>query len=183
MNDIGQARYSTGAMIFHWLIAVLVIVNWRIAEAAEHAATKEAGSAIMANHKAVGITILVLTVLRLLWRFTHKAPPMSNLVPKWQQMLAKTVHVIFYVMLIGLPIGGWMAGSHFGLSIDYFGLFEIPPLPVTPDPETGKAIIGLHHEGGEILLILVALHVIGALKHTFIDKVNGIGRMLPFGRT
>lgn len=182
MTDQAQSRYSTGAMLFHWIIAILVIVNWRIAEAAEHLEGAEKAATI-APHKAIGITILVLTVLRLIWRLSHKPPPMSDLIPKWQRVLGKTVHILFYVLLIGLPIGGWLAGSYASSPIDYFGLFTIPTLPVEQDFEAAKSIIGQHAFGGEVLIYLVGLHILGALKHTFIDKVNGIGRMLPFGRT
>ena len=182
MIDNAQARYSTGAIVLHWLIAIAVIVNWRIAEAAEHAASKEAEAAIMMNHKALGITILVLTLARLAWRLTHKAPPMPSSIPAWQQTLARVVHVIFYVMLIGLPIGGWLGVSYFGSAVEWFGMFTVPVLPVGQDFETGKAILELHHEGGEILLILIALHVLGALKHSFIDKVPSLSRMW-FGRS
>ncbi|WFL77536.1 cytochrome b [Altererythrobacter arenosus] len=182
MSEAAQARYSTGAMLFHWIIAILVIVNWRIAEAAEHLEGAEKAATI-APHKAIGITILVLTLLRLGWRLTHKAPPMSNLVPAWQRTLAKSVHVIFYVMLIGLPIGGWLAGSYADSPVNYFGLFTLPTAPVEQNYDQAKAIIDLHAAGGEAMIYLIGLHILGALKHTFIDKVNGIGRMLPFGRT
>ncbi len=178
MTDASQARYSIGAMLFHWVIAVLVIVNWRIAEGAEHL-EGAAKAAAIAPHKAIGITILVLTVLRLLWRFTHKVPPMPDEMAAWERVLAKTVHTIFYVMLIGLPIGGWLAGSFASIPIDYFGLFTVPTLPVEQNYETAGAIIEQHATGGKVLLILVALHVLGALKHTFIDKVGGFKRMWP----
>lgn len=181
MSSNARARYSKGAMLFHWVIAIAVIANWRIAEAAEHAASDVAGSALMGNHKALGITILVLTLARLLWRFGHKAPPLPASMAQWEKLLAKTVHVIFYVLLIGLPLGGWLGTSYFGSSIDFFGLFTVPGLPVGSDPETGKAIIGLHSTGGEIMLYLIALHIVGALKHTFFDKNGGIYRMLPWG--
>lgn len=183
MTELSQSRYSTVAMLFHWLIAILVIWNWRIAENAEHAASREEAIAIFADHKALGIIILVLTLGRLVWRLGHKAPPMSKLVPQWQRTLGKAVHVIFYILLIGLPLGGWYANSLSGREIDMFGLFTIPPFPVGQNPEAGKAIFDLHATGGSIMIYLIALHILGALKHTFIDKVNGIGRMLPFGRT
>src|SRR3546814_14238871 len=77
MTGDAQARYSLGAIIFHWLIAIAVIVNWRIAEYAEGGTDAEE-LAIMANHKALGIIILALSVLRLGWRFTHQAPPLSE---------------------------------------------------------------------------------------------------------
>lgn len=178
MTEGSQARYSMGAIILHWLIAVLVIVNWRIAEGAEHL-EGAAKAAAIAPHKAIGITILVLSILRLVWRFTHKTPPLPERLAKWEKLLARTVHVIFYVLLIGLPIGGWLASSYASLPIDYFGLVTIPALPVEQNYDTAKAVIGLHKEGGEILLLLIALHILGALKHSFFDKVPSLSRMWP----
>ena len=179
MTDAARNRYSTGAMIFHWLIAIGVIANWRIAEAAEHASQADAG-AWMGTHKAIGISILVLTIGRLLWRFTHPVPPLPG--AAWERILARTVHVIFYVMLIGLPIGGWLASSYAGRDIDMFGLFNWPLLPVGADRDAAGSIMDLHAAGGQALILLVGLHILGALKHTFISRDGGLLRMLPFGR-
>ncbi|MBX7540940.1 cytochrome b [Qipengyuania sphaerica] len=174
-------RYSIGAMIFHWAIAIAVIANWRIAEAGEHANMPEKAE-IFANHKALGIIILLLTLGRLLWRWTHPVPPLPSDLARWEAVLARAVHVIFYVLLIGLPLGGWFANSLAGREIDMFGLFLIPPLPLGDDPEAAKAIFGLHATGGSIFIYLIGLHILGALKHTFFDKNGGIFRMLPFGK-
>ncbi|MGB7373201.1 cytochrome b [Pontixanthobacter sp.] len=176
-----QARYSKGAMIFHWSIAIAVIVNWRLAEAAAHAAKADAGW-YMAQHKAIGISILILSIGRLAWRLTHPAPSLPVNYAAWERILARGLHIVFYVMLIGLPIGGWLASSYFGRGVDMFGLFTVPALPVSSDPEMGKTVIGFHGTGAEALVYLVALHVLGALKHTFYDRDGGIYRMLPFGK-
>lgn len=181
MTETGRSKYSTGAMIFHWLIAVLVIVNWRIVEAAEHASEVEE-AALVGNHKAIGITILVLTLGRLAWRLAHKVPPLPDTMAAWEKLLSRAVHIIFYVMLIGLPLGGWLAGSFAGRDISYFGAFTIPALPVGVNIDMAKAIIGFHKTGGEIMIYLIGLHILGALKHTFYDKSGGLARMLPWGR-
>ncbi len=182
VNGTNNGRYSTVAMIFHWVIAVAVIVNWRLVDMAESAGSDAAEAAVMANHKALGITILLLTLGRLAWRLMHRPPPMPASYKGWEKLLARTMHVVFYLLLIGLPLGGWLASSYFGRGFSFFGLFDWPLLPVASNPELGKAIIGLHHEGGEILLILIALHVLGALKHTFFDREGGLARMWPWGR-
>lgn len=179
MTAAARNRYSTGAMIFHWLIALGVLANWRIAEAAEHATREQAGL-WMGTHKAIGITILVLTLARLAWRLTHPVPPLPG--AAWERILARTVHVIFYVLLIGLPIGGWLASSYAGRGIDMFGLFDWPLLPLGQNREAAGSIMDLHAAGGKFLIILVGLHILGALKHTFISKDGGLLRMLPFGR-
>lgn len=176
MSDATQARYSLGAIILHWLIAIAVIANWRIAEYAEGRTDAEE-LAIMANHKALGIIILVLSVLRLGWRFTHKAPPLAESLAGWEKLLARVTHVIFYVLLIGLPIGGWLGVSYYGNAVDIFDLFSVPALPVSVNREAGEAVLDLHHEGAEILLLLIALHILGALKHSFYDKVPSLSRM------
>ncbi|TMM48999.1 cytochrome b [Qipengyuania marisflavi] len=180
-NTAAARRYSTGAMIFHWLIAILVIVNWRIAEAAEHA-EMPAKAEIFADHKALGIAILVLTLGRLMWRWTHPVPPLPSTLKAWEAKLARFVHILFYVLLIGLPLGGWLANSLAGRAVEFFGMFTIPALPVGSNEELGKTIFDLHATGGEIFIYLIGLHILGALKHTFFDKNGGIFRMLPFGK-
>lgn len=181
MSEAGRSRYSTGVMIFHWVIAVLVIVNWRLVEAAE-TASKADEAALVGNHKAIGITILVLTLARLGWRLRHKVPPLPDTMATWEKLLARTSHVLFYVLLIGLPLGGWLAGSFAGRDISYFGAFTIPALPVGENFDMAKAIIGFHKTGGEAMIYLIGLHILGALKHSFIDKSGGLARMLPWGK-
>ncbi|MCP5397342.1 MAG: cytochrome b [Sphingomonadaceae bacterium] len=177
----GQARYSTVAMILHWVIAIAVIVNWRLAENYEHATEGADKFFWMSQHKALGITILVLTLLRLVWRFVKRPPDLAAHLAGWEKALAKVIHVIFYALLIGLPIGGWLASSYAGYPVDMWGLFELGSLPVGKDEAMSEAIGDAHGTVGKIMLILIVVHVLGALKHTFIDKDGNLFRMLPFG--
>ncbi|UVI38500.1 cytochrome b [Qipengyuania spongiae] len=177
-----KSRYSIGSMVFHWLIAILVIWNWRLAANAEHAETGAQASALFADHKAIGITILVLTLGRIVWRLTHPMPALPGNYATWERVLARTTHAIFYILLILLPLGAWIANSMSGRSIDMFGLFTIPPLPVSANRELGHSIFEIHATCAMFMIYLVGLHILGALKHTFFDKDGGIFRMLPFGR-
>jgi len=177
---MSHVRYSTGAIILHWLIAIAVILNWQIAENAEHL-EGAARSAVMANHKALGITILILTLFRLAWRFIKTPPPLASTLKPWEARLAKTVHLLFYVLLIGLPLGGWLANSFFGQGVSVFGIFTLPALPLGQNPETGEGIFEIHATLGTVMLVLIVLHVLGALKHHFLDKDGNLYRMLPFG--
>ncbi|QKG69886.1 cytochrome b [Erythrobacter mangrovi] len=181
MTDTAARRYSTGAMIFHWLIAILVIMNWRIAETAEHLEGADK-LVVFGYHKAWGMLILALTVGRLLWRWSHPVPPLPSGLKAWEAKLARTVHVIFYVLLVALPLGGWLASSYGGRPVDFFGMFTIPVLPVGENKDLSKSIFDAHATGGSIFIYLIGLHILGALKHTFIDKNGGIFRMLPFGK-
>lgn len=181
LTTTAKSRYSAVSMLFHWTIAIVVIVNWRIAEAAEHAEGAARG-AIFADHKALGIAVLVLTLGRIAWRLTHPMPALPNNYAAWETVLARGTHVLFYVLLVALPLAGWIANSLTGRPIDFFGLFTIPALPTGENKELGGAIFDVHATAGTMLLALIALHVLGALKHTFIDRDGGIFRMLPFGR-
>lgn len=180
MTAASPARYSAVAMIFHWLIAIAVIANWRIAEAAEHAEMPEKIS-LFGTHKALGMAILALTLGRLVWRFAKPTPALSAGLAAWERALAKITHLLFYILLIGLPLGGWLASSYGGRPIDFFGLFTIPVLPVGANDDAAGQIFDLHATGGTILIALVGLHILGALKHTFVDKDGNLWRMLPFG--
>lgn len=181
MNGSPGPRYSAVAMALHWLIAIGVIVQWRIAEAGEHAATEEAGREIMGNHFSLGITLLLLVLLRLAWRLVAPNPPIAEHPAPWERALAKVTHTLFYLLLIAMPIAGWIAMSKFGSPVNVWGLFALPPLPVAVDPEGAKAIFSLHATAGIVLLVLVAIHVLGTLKHTLLDRDGNLFRMLPFG--
>lgn len=181
MSRTGLHKYSGLAMLLHWTIAVLVIVTWRISEAAEDAPSRAAKEEIMANHFALGVVIFALVALRLIWRQVSPPPPMSNAHADWERMLARIVHLAFYALLLVMPIAGWVALSSFGEPIKVFGLFTVPALPVGVDPARGEAIFDLHGTAGITLLVLIALHALGALKHTIFDKDGTLFRMLPFG--
>lgn len=176
-----RRRYTRVAMAFHWVIASLVIMNWRIAEAAEHMEGPTAG-AVWNYHKAWGITILALTLGRIAWKLAHPGPPFPPHHKPWERALARTVHFTFYVLLIALPLAGWLANSLNGRTIDFFGLFTIPALPVGANKGLGGEIFDLHATTGKALLLLVGLHILGVAKHLLIDRDGELFRMLPFGR-
>ena len=167
-------------MLLHWAIAALVVVNWRLAEGAEHAPEAEARE-IMGTHFSIGVTILVLILLRLAWRIAHRPPPLAAHLAGWERGLARTTHTLFYILLIVMPLAGWVAMSSMGYRVSVWGLFELPLLPISQSQDRAEAIFDTHATAGIVLLILVAIHVLGTLKHTLIDKDGNLFRMLPFG--
>ncbi|MBO9602652.1 MAG: cytochrome b [Novosphingobium sp.] len=177
---MNQKRYSGVAMLLHWTIAIAVIANWRIADSAEGLPDAER-AAVMANHMALGIVILVLTLARLAWRIAKKPPPFAASVKPWEARLAHITHVVFYALLIGLPLGGWLATSFYGRGIGMWGLFAVPALPVAADENLGHSIFEAHATAGTAMLALIVLHTLGALKHTLVDRDGNLFRMLPFG--
>lgn len=181
-----QRRYSAVAMTLHWIIAAMIIVQifygWWMGDLPNGSEKLR----FYQIHKSIGLTILVLSVARLAWRLTHKRPahlPMA----KWEKRLAELVHGLFYVLIIGLPLLGWamVSASTLNVPTQYFFLFEWPHLPLLPDlgRDTKETLAGmletLHSSGAWVILVLLGLHVAGALKHQFIDRTDELQRMIP----
>jgi cytochrome b561 len=182
-------RYSMVAIILHWTIAALIVTNVLIAWAADDLKGIEAAQAFQ-PHKTIGITVLLLTLTRLAWRLVMKPPRMPGTLAPWERQLARTVHVLFYVVMVALPLSGWAMVSTSALASVYpiqFGPFEWPiidQLAYLPRDERRDLheLLEVVHErfAQSMIYVLVPLHVAGALKHQFIDKGDELGRMIPF---
>ncbi|HYC68029.1 cytochrome b [Brevundimonas sp.] len=171
-------RYSTVSLILHWLIAALVVTQIILIQA--HEATDGPISREFVNiHKSVGLSILVLTLIRLGWRIANPAIPLPAETPRWQKLAARATHVLFYVLLIAMPLVGWAASSAAGRDILFFGLFEWPALPIGGGRDTARDLMDLHETAAKLLIALVVLHILGALKHQFVDRDNVLHRMIP----
>ena len=171
-------RYSTVSLVLHWLIAALVVTQIGLIwahEATEGPISRE----FVTLHKSVGLSILVLSLVRLGWRIANPAIPLPAETPRWQKLLARGNHVLFYVLLLAMPLVGWAASSAAGRDIVWFGLFNWPLLPIGGGREMAGNLMDVHETAAKLLIFLVVLHVIGALKHQFIDRDNVLHRMIP----
>jgi cytochrome b561 len=180
-NAAAAARYSRGAMALHWIIALLIVLNFIGAWEAEDLEGAEKAYA-MAGHKAFGITILTLTVLRIVWRFTHKPPPLLESLKAWEAAFAKVTHSLFYFLMLAVPLAGWSlhSAASNGKPVAIFGLTQVPALPVGSDKPTVGMFHDLHETFATLLLVLLVLHVAAALKHALIDRDGTLRRMVPF---
>ncbi|TPG13282.1 cytochrome b [Sphingomonas koreensis] len=169
-------RYSTGAIWFHWIIALLVIFN--IVVGLLHDSVP-ALRAYMGAHKAIGIAVLVLTIGRIAWRLGHRPPPLPGAMAVWERTLAKTTWVLFYVLLLVMPLSGWImvSASKHPKPISFFGLFDVPLLPVSL--AAGDPAGTVHMLFGYLFAALALLHIAGALRHQFVLRDSVLGRMLP----
>ncbi|WP_447762623.1 cytochrome b [Sphingopyxis panaciterrae] len=171
-------RYTKVAIWLHWLIGLAVIANIGLAMLTEDM-PRETHRAAMNIHKALGITVLFLTVVLILWRIGHKPPPLPAGTPPWQRPLSKVVHLLFYLLLILLPLSGWVWMSAADRPIDFFGLFTVPSI-VSPSESLADVLHDRHEMLGLTMLALVTIHIMAALKHQFVDRTRLIGRMNPF---
>lgn len=173
------AWYSSVAIAFHWTIALLIVVNLILG--LFHDAMPKGWQA-MPLHKAIGITVLILSIGRLAWRIGHRPPPLPASLPGWERTTAHAVHWIFYVLMIALPLTGWMmvSGATTLRPLTWFGLFPIPFLPVS------KAAGGFGHEAHELMgflfAALVVIHILAALRHHILLRDSTLVRMLPIAR-
>jgi cytochrome b561 len=167
--------------LLHWLIVLLIINQWAIATWADSKPEISLARAkALTLHKSFGITILMLAVLRLLWRWTNPVPDLTAETRPWERVLAKLSHLLLYVLLFAMPLTGWMMSSAKNFPVSWFYQFQLPDL-VAPNPQTFERMHDLHHLLFDVLVVVAAVHVLGALKHHFIDRNDVLKRMLPFG--
>ncbi|WP_426011200.1 YceI family protein [Caulobacter sp. DWR2-3-1b2] len=179
------SRYTTVAIILHWLIAAAIIfqiiLGWRMGDGPKGPTTY----AIFQLHKSIGITILLLSLGRLAWRLTHRPPPHPVGQPRWETIASQVVHVAFYVIMIGLPVTGWIIVSTSRLPIPtvLFGAIPWPHLPFLPELAAGpKHLWNQVGELGHGLLVkttylLLALHLGAVAKHQILDRDAVFGHM------
>jgi cytochrome b561 len=183
-------RYTRTAMLLHWLVAVLIIGNLVLVWVIDWFPDEWVRPAID-THKSIGITVLGLGVLRVLWRVAHRPPPLPVGYPAVERVGAHVAHVLLYVLIFALPLSGWIHDSAFKLAAEHpLYLFGLVPWPrigaiMALDADTKERFHTLwyqiHGWLAYALYGLLALHVLGALKHQFIDKAQEFGRMLPLG--
>ncbi|HEY0413873.1 MAG TPA: cytochrome b/b6 domain-containing protein [Allosphingosinicella sp.] len=179
--DYEGARYTRVAVWLHWTIAALIVVNLLIGLFHEDFA-KPVTATLMFWHKSIGFAVLALTLVRLAWRLGHRPPAFDPVLKRWEAGLARAVHALFYLLLLSLPLSGWMLVSS-GKRVNptsFFGLFNIGPLPVTPGRELHELAEGGHQIFGYAMLLLLVLHVGGAVKHHLDGHRHLLGRMAPW---
>jgi cytochrome b561 len=175
MASSRDQRYTAVARWLHWIIAILII--WNVVSGLGHEALPRGQAIIvMGLHISSGLTILALSVLRLIWRLTHRPPPLPPMKP-WQVGLAHGTHWAFYALMILLPLSGWAIVSSGPFPIRWFSLLAVPKLAVSK----GDAILDASEEGHEIMGLIMAalvlLHVGAALWHQFSVRDNLLARM------
>jgi cytochrome b561 len=133
---------------------------------------------LLAEHKSVGMTVLVLALIRVAWRFKHSPPPLPAEVRRVERFLAGASHISFYMILFAMPLSGWLMSSAKNYAVSWFGAFSWPNL-IGPNEAAFKTLRALHHFLSNALIAIASLHVVAALKHQFWNKDDVLVRMLP----
>jgi cytochrome b561 len=172
-------RYSALARLLHWLVALLIIftiaLGWRMLFI-----EKEPGAEQWFDlHRSIGLTIFTLVALRLVWRLAHSPEPLPDDMPGWQRKLAAVTHWLLYLLMVVIPITGYLGASHTKAGVQWFG--KVTPRWAEPNHDLADQLFEIHGTLVWVLVALVALHVAGALKHWLIDK-DGTFQRMGYGR-
>jgi cytochrome b561 len=175
MND--RLQYGTTAKVLHWLVVALLLAQYLIGWLMPDLHRNMKPGAPMTFHISIGITILLIIVLRLAWRLAHPVAPDSSL-PHWQRLSSEAVHWLLYALVLATTVTGWMFASFRGWGVSFFYLFPLPML-ASENAAAGKTIDGLHQAMEWSLLVVIGLHVAVALVHLFVYRDRIMQRMLP----
>lgn len=180
-NQSTPTRFSAVAQLFHWVIAALIAIQFVLGWAAHPLPPGVRKLALLARHKSFGMSVLMLGILRLLWRIRHPPPALPARMTPLERVLARGTHIAFYILLFVQPLTGWMMSSAKNFSVSWFGLFTWPNL-IGKDERAFNLLRATHHTLSKVLFAIAVLHILAALKHHFWNRDDVLVRMLPLSK-
>ena len=174
-------RYTRTAIALHWLVALIILVQIPFGWSLGEIPTGTPARGWYVNlHKSVGITLGVVIVLRVLWRWFHPAPALPDWMPRWQRLGASASHVALYACMLIMPLTGYVASNFSKWGVKYFNTFLLPPWGVD-DPRVYAFFNGAHVATSYLFLALILAHAASAVRHA--SRHDGIlQRMWPARR-
>ncbi|MBV6633344.1 MAG: cytochrome b [Alphaproteobacteria bacterium] len=184
-------RYNLVAIILHWVIALAIVLQlasglWMV-EAIKGGPNQALAYDAFQWHKSLGLTVLILSLMRFGWRLMNPPPPLPFGMKPWERVAAHATHWVFYGFMIGMPLTGWamVSASPWDLPTIWFGLFEVPHIPwlyqLAAEAKEGvEALLkDVHAYFGYLGIALLLLHIGAALKHQFVARDGLLLRMVP----
>jgi cytochrome b561 len=173
-----RTRYTVPAIALHWLMAILLIILFAVGLYMHELPLSPWKLKIYSWHKWAGVTAFLLVLARLAWRFAHHPPALPATMSSSMRLAAHAGHAVLYLLMIAIPLSGWLMSSAKGFQTVYFGVLPLPDL-LAKNKELGDLLREVHEALNWILLVVVVGHVGAALKHHLIDKDDVLTRMLP----
>ena len=180
-NDTSSTRYTGLAIALHWLIAIAIFGSFAVGLYMADLPLSPQKLKLYSWHKWAGVTIFLFVAVRLGWRLLHRPPELPAGMPDWQRKVALVTHVLLYVLMIVIPLSGWLMSSAKGFQTVWFGILPLPDL-LSKNEELGKLLAEVHELLNWSMATLVVAHLGAALKHHFLDRDDVLTRMLPFLR-
>jgi cytochrome b561 len=176
--DPEQAGYGTVARVFHWVMALLILVQIPIGVAMLSQPLSQFSNSLFVFHKGGGAVLLVLVFARLCWRLGHRPPPFPDFVPPPERSIASATHHTLYVLLLVMVISGYVRTVGDGYPIELLDMLGVPPLmPLMP--QAAEFALVVHQFASMALVALVAVHVSAVLRHQLVDRHAILARMWP----
>jgi len=175
-----ETRWGAVAQTFHWLIAALVIAQGAIGLTMVELSLSPAKIKVYALHKSIGLTVLALALLRLAWRAGNRAPRDPAATPHWQRIAARVSHAALYVLILALPLSGWLFNSASNFPLAWFGLVHLPSQTGHVDAALKAFALTAHVTLFWILVVVLVVHVGAALWHHYELHDDVLRRMLPW---
>lgn len=180
MTNSTQLKYSGTAQLLHWLIALLVVVQFTLVWTAGTMPRGDLRTTVMLTHVSVGFTVFVLALVRIGWRFTHAPPAFPASMSNGEQWLARITHWALYALIILMPLSGLALWATAGRDIDWFWLVTIP-VALAENHAQHEFFEGVHVSLSWVLLVLAIFHVLAAIWHVVVKKDGLMKRMAPGG--
>lgn len=177
-----DSSWGAPAKLFHWLVAGLIFAQFWLGWLAASWRLSPTKLNLFVWHKSLGMVILALVLVRLLWRLANPTPALPADTPVWERVVARLSHALLYVVMIAMPITGWINNSAAGVPFSIFWRIPLPPL-VSPDKHTAELAALAHFSLFVVFVALLVVHVGAALRHHFVKRDNVLTRMLPARRT
>lgn len=177
-------RWGWVSLGIHWLTVVMILGLVVVGFVMQELPNSPTKFDIYSMHKMFGLTVLGLTVLRLLWRLYAGAPAPVAGTPRWQAAIASLTHGALYLVLLAMPVSGWLYHSASGYpprNLSWFGLFTLPSLSER-DAGLRDAALAAHEWLFIALAVIVTVHALAALKHHYFDRDRTLARMLPLAK-
>ncbi|MGN6314986.1 cytochrome b [Trinickia sp.] len=172
--------YTPIAIALHWIVAAMIsggfALGWVMTRIPGITPDK---LRFYSWHKWIGVTVLVLALLRMLWRATHRPPPLPESTSAWQRGAAHVVHLALYALMVAIPVSGYFYSSAANVPVVYLGLVSLPTI-IAPDPALKVWLKTVHVALNYGLFALVLGHAAAVVKHHWIDRDGLLRRMLPF---
>lgn len=173
------SSYGSIAKLLHWTIVVLIITQVSLGVAADGLPNGIRKIELLAWHKSFGMSILMLALVRLGWRYANPVPTPPSDMPRWQKVAALGTHRLLYVLILLQPLTGWLMSSFRNFPVSFFGLFQWPDL-VAPNQKMFELFVEVHEWLARALVTVALIHAAAALYHHFGRRDNVLRRMLPF---
>ena len=181
-NSDPTPGYRTVARLFHWVIAVAIVVQIPAGIAMTSEPLQRFADPLFILHKGLGSALLVLVAARIVWRLANRPPPFPDFMPTLEQRIAGATHIAIYVALLVMAVSGYVRTVGDGFPIEALDALGIPPL-IPLMPEVAAVMLVIHQFAAVALIGLVAVHVSAVLRHQWIDRNDVLSRMWPpFGR-